>query len=142
MLNVIWKLGIFICILIMEELLQLSLKGLQNLEYPQLRPWNRRLYLLSVDQKLGIRKLLALLGGCIMTRFQNLLQLVSFYQLVLLWLGVSVISFIQTECKWVWLFSIDWTTNLCKDISSIKRILERKVSRHKNLNYKGLRLNL
>lgn len=131
--SVIWRLGIFICILIMEELPQLSSKVLQSLEYLLLQLWNRQLSLLSADQKLGTLKLSALLGGYIMTRFQNPHPLESFYQQVHLWLEENVISFIPIECKWEWLFFIDWIMNQWLDILNIKRIFGRKVKIHKSL---------
>lgn len=125
----------------MEELPQLLLKALLNLEYLQLELWNKPLYLQFVDQKLGILKLSVLLGGYIMTRFQNLRQLVSFCQQVHLWLEVSVTLSILIEWRWEWLFFIGWTMNRWFDISSIKRILGRKLKPMKSLNYKGLHPN-
>lgn len=125
----------------MEELPLLLLKALLNLEYLQLELWNKQLYLQFVDQKLGILKLSVLLGGYIMTRFQNLRQLVSFYQQVHLWLEVSVTLSILIEWRWEWLYFIGWTMNRWFDISSIKRILGRKLKPMKSLNYKGLHPN-
>jgi len=95
-----WKLVIYICILIMVVLLQLSSKDLPKQEWLLEVPYNRQLSSQFAGQKLGIQKSFLLHGGSIMTKYLNRPQQDNICQQALSWSEAKEIFCIQIGWKW------------------------------------------
>jgi hypothetical protein len=116
----------------MEEPLLRSLKLTVNKLECQEPHFNKLLFLLFVDQRLGILRYSQELGGFIMIKFQNLLQLESFCQQALLWYEARETFYSLIEWKWVLHFYSKLIISLQKDIWMIEKFISNNKKNLKN----------